>query len=171
VPELVTTLAATEADRLLQAEAAVRAYCGWHIAPARTEVELTLDGSGSTVLLLPTLKLTDLLSVTEEEEPVDLTDVEWTEAGCLRRETPWTCKLRGVIVTIDHGHAAAPPEVTAVVQAIAQRAINNPGSLLSKTIGPFSETHSQTAGNQALPVTMLDAEKAILARYKLPPRS
>ena len=49
--------------------AEVRAYCGWHIAPVVTET-LTLDGPGGHLLVLPTLRLVDLLSVTNEGHAV-----------------------------------------------------------------------------------------------------
>ena len=39
------------------AQAAVRAYCGWHIAPSLSET-LVLDGTGARAFILPTLHLT-----------------------------------------------------------------------------------------------------------------
>lgn len=166
--ELATSLAVTEADRLLQAEALVREYCGWHIAPLRTGIEVTVDGSGSQVLDLPTLMLLDVVSILEDGVTVALSDVQWTEAGYLWRATPWTSELRGVVVTIDHGYEDVPASVEGVVQAVAQRAVQNPGSLVRKQVGPFGDTYSQTGFNQSLPIALLDAEREILDHYKIP---
>ena len=57
--ELATSLAPTEADRLLQAEALVRGYCGWHIAPSRSET-ITVRTFGGTSVMLPSLLVTEV---------------------------------------------------------------------------------------------------------------
>ena len=166
--ELAASLTTTEADRLLQAEAAVRDYCGWHIAPERADVEIVVDGSGARVLQLPTLHLTDVTGIVEDGVTVDLADVQWTEAGYLWRASGWTRNLRGVTATVTHGFAEVPAAVQAVVQAVAQRAVQNPGSLVRKQVGPFADTYSQTGFNQSLPIALLEAEKRMLDAYRLP---
>lgn len=173
--ELATTLTATDSDRLMQAEAVVRAWCGWHIAPSRTE-DVVLHGHGDTILL-PSLHVTAVTSVVQGGEEVDPTTYTWTAGGVLRR-TSWRLwhlpchadRDDRVTVTMTHGYDAPPPQVTAVVQAVAQRGVHNPGSLLRTQVGPFSEAYSQTATNQSLPLALLDAEKHLLAPYALPPR-
>lgn len=158
--ELATSLTVTDDDLLMQAEQQVRDYCGWHIAPPRTEV-LTLDGSSTSVMLLPTLHLTDLTAATEDGVDVDLTTLEWSEAGIVRRWCAWTSKFRGVTVNITHGYANVPADVAGVVRDIATRAKSNGGGLKAKSVGPFSETYA---------TDLLSTERAILDRYKLPPR-
>lgn len=170
--ELAPGLTASEAERLEQAEAVVRAYCGWHVAPVRT-VELTLDGSGGDVLLLPTLHLIEVISLSEDGTELDVEDYEWSSYGWLRkvnRGHTWTRKLGGVVVSFTHGHARVPAQVTGVVQAVAQRALDNPGSRPRDQVGPFGDTFSQTAFNQAPALGLLDSERQALAPYKLPPR-
>ena len=170
--ELATTLTATDEERLLQAEAAVRAYCGWHIAPVRTDDVVALDGPSSGYLLLPSLHVTAVASVVVDGEEVDPTTYTWTRGGVLRRGTgyTWGATPSGVTVTFTHGHDAPPPAVTAVVQAIAQRAVDNPRSLVRTQVGPFGDTYSQTGFNQSLPIAVLAAEKELLAPYALPKR-
>lgn len=158
--ELAYDLTVTDDDRLAQAEQQVRDYCGWHIAPSRAET-MTLDGSGSYAMLLPTLRLTGVTSVTNAGEAVDLATVEWSEAGILRCSSVWTWKFRGVVVEMTHGYDDVPASVAGVVRDIAARAVSNGGGLKSKTIGPFSETYA---------VDLLSTEMAVLDRYKLPPR-
>ena len=167
--ELASGLASTEADRLLQAEALVRSWCGWHIAPERPDETVTVRASDARTLLLPTLHLTAVTSVTDDGVRVAGDAYDWTPAGVLLRSSG--CWSSGpIVVTFAHGFAEAPADVSAVVQSVAQRAVQNPGSLVRKQVGPFADTYSQTGSNQSLPLALLDAEKDILGHYRLPPR-
>lgn len=173
--ELATTLTPTEEDRLDQAEAMVRTYCGWHIAPSREET-VVLDGPGSQVLLLPSLYVTAIASVVEAGVELDpANDYQWSRSGVVNRwygatwpdagtcgHGWWTSQLRGIEVTMTHGYETVPVEVTGVVQAIASRLIDNPSGLQQQTVGPFSETYS--GAGSALGA----AEEAILGKYLLP---
>lgn len=166
--ELATTLVATDDELLEQAEATVRAYCGWHIAPVRTE-DVVLDATDSPVLMLPTLRLLDVAAITVDGEVVDPATVQWSATGYLRRH--WTAGLdcprtwgnapRSVTITITHGWATPPPGVTGVVRALAARAKGNSGGLVSMTRGPFSETYA---------TELFATEQTALAPYKIPPR-
>lgn len=167
--ELALDLNATEDDRLLQAEALVRAYCRWHIAPSRTEA-VTLRGYGTRSLMLPSLYVTDVTAISDDGSALVLTtDYRWTTDGIVDRvDAYWGSG--DIVVDYTHGYDDPPAEVTAVVQAIAQRAISNPGSLVRTQKGPFADTYSQTGSNQSLPIALLDAEKRVLAPYRLPLR-
>lgn len=167
--ELATTLTSTPEERLLQAEALVRSYCGWHIAPQRTDVQVTLPASTSPVLVLPSLHVSAVTSVTQDGVTVDPADYSWSEAGVLTR-TGWAWTTSPVVVTFTHGYAEVPAEVSAVVKAVAQRAVDNPGSRPREQAGPFADTYSQVGFNQAPAIALLDAEKAALDHYRLPPR-
>lgn len=180
MPELVTNLQAGEDERLLQAEAVVRDFCGWHIAPVRTQ-SVVLHGLGASSLLLPSLYVTGVVSVVQGDgTEVDPEHYEWTKGGVLRPKGgltwwhyfshPWHLRTDPVTVTFTHGYEQPPPPVTAVVQAVAQRAMDNPRSLVREQAGPFSETYSQTGFNQSLPIALLAAEKELLAPYALPKR-
>jgi hypothetical protein len=164
--ELATTLATTEAERLLQAEALVRSYCGWHIAPSRADVEETLAGSGASPLFLRSLYVTAIASVVDDGTALAVTDdYLWKANGEIRRAGYWG--TGDVVVTYTHGYAEPPAEVTAVVQAIAQRAVQNPGSIVRQQVGQVSDTYSQSGFNQSLPMALLDAEKEILDAYRI----
>lgn len=165
--ELASTLTATEADRLEQAEGVVRGFCGWHIAPSRTETVLLRSRSGNT-LLLPSLHVTAVSTVQDDSTALVVEDdYTWSPAGVLTRLGYWGDNTI-VAVGMTHGYEEVPPEVTGVVQAIAQRAVSNPGSAIRSQAGPFSEAYSQTGANQSIPLTLLDAEKDILRRYRIP---
>jgi hypothetical protein len=176
--ELAPSLPPTPEDRLAQAEAMVRAYCGWHIAPSR-DTTAVLDGGGGHTLLLRSLYVTDVASVTEDGVLLDpATDYTWSEAGILHRlgiayygqsyGQPfgygwWSSTLRGITVEFTHGYAEVPPDVTAVVQAAAQRLTDNPTGLASQTVGPFTEQYgTATSGMFA------SSDMAVLDRYRLP---
>jgi hypothetical protein len=167
--ELASGLVATEADRLLQAEALVRSYCRWHIAPSRSET-LTLRAEGMSSIMLPSLYVTAVSSITDDGTALVLsTDYRWFEDGIIDRvDAYWGSG--DIVVAYSHGYDAPPADVTAVVQAVAQRAVQNPGSLVRTQKGPFADTYSQTSANQSLPVALLADEKAILNPYRLPLR-
>jgi len=167
--ELALSLANSEADRLDQAEAMVRGYCGWHIAPSRGGSSETFDAIAGNVLLLKSLHVTAVASVTENGTAVDPADYSWTEAGVLTRRC-WSWATGPIVVTYTHGHPDVPSEVAGVVRAVAQRAFDNPGSRPRAQAGPFADSYSQVGFNQAPALALLDAEKEILDRYKLPPR-
>lgn len=170
-----------------QAMASIRAYCGWHIAPSRTEV-LTLDGSGANVLVLPSLYVTDVIYVNEngteladgsdEAYPAEYT---WSRAGFIKRGQfcgwpgygylgPWwTDALRGITVKLQHGYDDWPVELAGIIQSVATRLVDNPQGLKQQTVGPFSEQYGDAAGGSA-GTAFLAGDEAVLARYKLPPR-
>lgn len=165
--ELATTLTATEADRLMQAEALVREFCGWHIAPART-VTVKMVSAGGTALLLPSLEVTAVTAVRDVDgtTPETLTGWKRRRFGILYRSIGWPTD-HDIEVDMTHGFAAVPAEVQGVVQAVAQRSVDNPGSRPRVQDGPFSDTFSQSGSNQSPALALLDAEKAILGRYRL----
>lgn len=114
---LAAAPAGVDADAWTAACAAVRAYCGWHIAPSVTE-DVTVDGSGGSIQLLPTLHLTALTSITNDG--TEVTDPEWSEAGMVRGS--WTSKFRGVVANMAHGFDECPPELLPVLRAIVSGA-------------------------------------------------
>lgn len=140
--------------------AAVRAYCGWHVAPSVTET-VTVDGSGSSVQLLPTLHLTSLVSITNDGTAV--TDPEWSEAGMVRGS--WTSKWRGVTAEMVHGYDDCPAEIVGILHEAASRGVA--GSAVSQ-VGQV-----RMGGVSGVPgaASFLMEQTAILDRYKLPPRS
>lgn len=163
--ELATSLEATEQDRLEQAEALVRSFCGWHIAPSRTET-LTVRARGGNTLLLPSMYVTAITTVTMDDTSVLTVEDQyiWSAAGVL---THGNCWGYGVVeVALTHGYTDAPAEVTAVVQAVAQRAVSNPSGASSRSIGPFSESYGSLSSGTAL--SLFDSEKEVLRRYRIP---
>lgn len=141
--------------------AAIRTYCGWHIAPVITE-DITVDGSGGGIQLLPTLRLLDVAAVTNDGQSV--ADPQWSESGVIRGA--WTARYRGVTATITHGYETCPAEVLAVAKSMsAAGAAATPG-VKGMTSGPYSVEFSEEA--MAGSGVIAEAHAAILDRYKLP---
>lgn len=153
MPELAFALAApSDEARLEQAEAEVRGFCGWHIAPSRTET-VTVEGDGGAVLLLPSLHVTAVSEILDEDGDA-VTDFKWRRSGVLRGGVRWAAG-REYKVTFTHGHPAVPRDVEAAVQAIASM---DPVRGILRSAGPFHYEPRQ------------DALSSTLHRYRLPPR-
>lgn len=158
-----------ETERQLEAAlAAARNYCRWHVTPALSAQSITLDGPGTSVLVLPTLKLTAVDAVTEDGTELDTDTLEWSSRGLLAKASglAWTSKLGGITVTIDHGYDAAPDFESVVLAAIDRGAFSTSGDGQPKVIGPFQydTTNTVTVGS-----VWSDAERAVLDRYALEP--
>ncbi|WP_433661078.1 hypothetical protein ACQPW1_02040 [Nocardia sp. CA-128927] len=151
------------------ANALVRDWCGWHIAPTLTET-LILDGSGDRVQMVPTLRLLDLHSVTENDRPIDLAKIRWSPTGYLRRTIAWTTRERGIRIEITHGWPTPPPLLVGVVLGIAKRAKDTPASAVrARTAGPFSEQLTVSADGSIGGVALTQVERDLLADYRIVP--
>lgn len=135
------------------AVAAVRSYCGWHIAPEVTET-VTIDGSGSSLQILPTMRLVDLVSITNDGTAVD--SPEWSHDGFVRRSC-WTRKLRGVVAEMTHGYEVWPDELESVtVELVAGAARAGVKAVTSGSHQVSFET------------TLSSSQLGVLDRYRLP---
>lgn len=151
-----------------QVEAEVRAYCGWHVAPAQTE-DLVVDGSEARVQTLPTLRLTAVHSITVDDTVVDLGTVEWSGAGFLRRSTAWHSRLGGVVVNVTHGYEEWPLDVQAVLERMTSRAVelSDASQLLSQVGQVRYAVGVEGLRNVGL---LSEVDMWVLDRYRLPPR-
>lgn len=166
VPSLLPTPSADPAaDDLAAAEAAVRKYCGWHIAPVISQ-DLVLDGSGTGTLFVKSLRLVNVTSAVVDGVVLDVSTLEWSEAGFLRVPGRWPDKLRSVRLTIEHGFDEAP-DVVAVIRGIAARASASPTGVVREQAGAVSVSMSQVAPGVAGGVVLMDHEKRMLEPYRI----
>lgn len=166
------------------AEAMVQSFCGWHIAPSVREV-LELDGEDSRVAFLPTLRLTELHSLSVNGTALDLTQVEWSRTGVIRwpflstttladylgwdRDPTYSHprgRFRGVQAEVTHGYEAWPGDLLAVVDRLAGRIQNDPGNVV--------QVGQVRVGMDRLGVplggSLTAADRAALQHYKIPAR-
>lgn len=153
---------------LAAVSAAVRAACGWHVAPVLTCVERT-EGPGR-VLSLRTLSLVSVESVTENG--AELTPGEWeaARAGSLRRACwrSWPDVYGSVAVRYESGFdPAAVPDLAAVVAQIAANALAAPAGVRAEQAGDVSVTYNTTASGVSGGIRLLDSDIAMLAPYAL----
>lgn len=135
---------------------AARRYCGWHVAPDYVQ-SLTLDGPGGHVLQLPSLHVTEVMSVHELGVPVD--DFEWSADGMIQRRSCWSDRFRSIVVVFQHGFDGAEDFASAVLSS-AMTAGMSPGGVAEK-VGPFS---FEAGSGQAF----TSDQRGVLDRYRLP---
>ncbi len=137
--------------------AEVRAFCGWHIAPEVTET-LTLDGRGGYLFFLPTLRLVDVVSITNDGTLLE--DPEWSSTGMVRNPYLWTRKFRAVVAEITHGYEEWPAELLAVMTEMASTGTSEYAGVKAVTSGPHQVTFETTS--------VSSASREVLGRYQLP---
>lgn len=153
-----------EAERLLDAGlAAARRWCGWHVTPEESH-EVTLDGPGGQLLRLPTLRLVELGSVTEDGVALDAGDLEWSRIGLVRKRSGalWTARLGAITVTMTHGFEVGTDFEAAVLSVIDRTSRAADGGAPIQ-VGPFRWAEDQMASGSAF--TM--AELSIFEQYRL----
>lgn len=153
-------LDATDAETIrLVAERldAARRYCGWAVTPVQEEDELTLDGPGGRLLRLPTLRLIELLEVTENGVTIDLEDLYVSPLGMVTKKSGgwWATNLGAITVKMTHGFDQAPAFDGAVLSSIDRASFASSGGR-PRVVGPFQY---ETDGT--------DSECAILDLYRL----
>jgi len=166
IPSLLSTASADPAqDDLAAAEAVVRKYCGWHIAPVAREV-MVLDGTGTSSLFIKSLRVVDVLAAEVDGTILDPATLEWSEAGYIRTAGVWPDKLRSVRLTVDHGFEDVP-DVAAIVRAIAARASASPTGVVREQAGAVSIGFSLTAPGVSGGVVLMDHERRMLDKYRI----
>lgn len=155
-PETVRVLAA--------ALGAARRYCGWHVTPVLPSVPVTIDGPGSPLLVLPTLRLVAITALAEDDTTIDLSTVTWSSRGLVRKKTRgcWTCEYGGITATITHGFDDAEAWQSAVLSLI-DRWSQLPSGGDARVIGPFQYDTTREAAGSAF----TDVERFILDSYAL----
>jgi hypothetical protein len=175
-------IANDDASALLALELAsgvVREYCGQTLTLVEDD-EVTLNGSGTRVLLLPETPVTDVASVTVEGVELEADYWDWTSDGVINRiggtlppvegsvflpgaprSVLWPTGARSVVVVYSHGLSEVPAAVKAVVLSVASRVLDSPSSVKQESIGAYSVTYTNGAP------TLLDSEIGSLSRYRL----
>lgn len=147
------------------AQAAVRAYCGWHVCPRVSET-ITLGAYGGHTLELPTAYIVTLDSVVVDTREV-VSDVSWAPTGTLvMRHSVWPDLPGSVKVTLTHGwDPDEVPDVAAIIMTVAKRAKSNPANISSQSVNGASVSYT-TSGGAPLAIPLLRAEMDALYPYR-----
>ena len=141
-----------------------RRRCGWHVTPVRTNDVVTIDGPGSRLLALPTLRLDVLTEVIEDGSAVPVTDLYVSPRGMVEKKSGlwWTGNLGGITVKMTHGFDAAEDFDAAVLSLIDRLATAAAGGR-ARVIGPFQyDIDAVTSGS-----AFTDIENGFLEQYEL----
>lgn len=127
-------------DLLAAVLADARAFCGrWHVTPVR-RTSITLDGPGSPLLVLPTLRMIDLVSVTEDGVTLDVSTLAWSGRGMVRKKSGgcWSGEFSSITVEFEHGFDAvdAAGWRLAVLKCVDRRSLDLGGGQPTR-VGPF----------------------------------
>lgn len=151
------------------ASAALRNFCGWHVAPSAA-CRAVLDTEGARSLFLPTRNLTGVTSVTVHGTAV--TGYEWSAIGQVDLPTRAAPGLRAITVEYAAGLAFTDDlmALTALVAGMAARTLAlSPKSygVVSESAGGVSITRAQGAAYSLVAVTLTDGERDALMPYKV----
>lgn len=125
------------------ASSVVRAYCG-HTISQTVDDTVVLDGSGTTLLLLPGAPISTVTSVSVDDEALDGEDWRWSSQGFILRidgsvfpNTP-----RAIEVTYTHGWAEVPAAIIGVVLSLAGRMLDGSAGIKQESLGSYSVTYA-----------------------------
>lgn len=171
-----------EVQRMLDAAlVAARREVGWHVSPVRLADAVVIDGPCSRILDLPTRKLIELISVTEDDVIIPLSDVRWSAAGFTDRPVRvrkksagfWSCDYQAIEVVMDHGFTEdeAADWRQAILSVVAEMGSMISGGrseadLVSKKVDDV--TYTWGSGYAALAQESLTSVSSILDDYRLP---
>lgn len=155
-----------ETARMLAAAlAAARRYCGWHVSPVLTDVEVVVDGPAGPVLSLPTLNLISVGEISESGASLDVSQLDVSRRGSVRHPYGcWTGRYDAISVTMTHGFTeeAAADWRAAVLSFVDRSSMAATGGRLV-AVGPFRWDTESMATGSAFSV----AERAVFDQYRL----
>lgn len=151
---------------LAGASEAIRRYCGWHVFPVVTD-DVVLDGPGGSLLVLPTLHVTEITALSNGDTVEDVAELEWSARGMVRKRCGfWTDRFRGVAVTFTHGYEDVP-DLKQIVQQVVANALASPMGATREQAGQTSVSWATTAPGVSGGLSLLDRDLAVVNTYKL----
>lgn len=149
---------------IASASAAIRAYCGWHVAPV-LDCSITLDGEAGDIWL-PTNALASVTSATVGGEDVAVTGSNRRGRVRLAHKT---CGLGNVEVGYTAGYdvTACPDLMGVVVQRVMASVAMTTYGVSQETAGGVSISYSGSALSDLGSAFLPDSVKAALSTYRL----
>jgi hypothetical protein len=161
---------------LRAAEAAIRNYCGWHVAPA-LPCKLTMTFfdkrvatvGGGVLIQLPATFVSEVLSVKVGD--VEVTGFVLESNGVLRiYSMDWHGVRQYTPIEVEYVAGVPLEMLTGVQELIAHRvthALASSAGVQSETAGGVSITYNATWTNSARATALADDNKEVLAPYRL----
>jgi hypothetical protein len=156
-----------ETQRLLSAGLThAQRHCGWHVVGIRDVQGLLRNGTGGKLLALPTLRLLDLTSLTENGVALDVTGIVESAdaAGHLYKKSggTWSRGYSNIVVAFTHGFDDADDFNAAVLSFVDRSSLTVTGGR-ANAVGPFKyDVEAMSAGSAFSAV-----ERALLEQYRL----
>ena len=129
---------------LTAAGQAIRAECGWHIAPNRPET-LTVEAESRKYLFLPTLALTAVTEIRDMtyDAPQVVTGYSFKANGIITRTFTGVGFVPGHLyeVDVEHGFTSVPTDLLSAASSIARSAAGERVTQ-SKQLGPGQVTYA-----------------------------
>jgi hypothetical protein len=153
----------------------IRNAVGWHISPIVLE-EVTVSGAGGRTVLLPTLRLLDVISVTLRGATQPLVyeaNYDWDTNGLLISSGYWPNRFRAITVVMEHGWDPEDiPEIRHLALTMAARAIiaSRAMNIVQEGVGSNSVKFG-TVGGSLIATEILPHEMAKLKPYMIPGRA
>lgn len=149
---------------IASASAAIRAYCGWHVAPV-LDCSITLDGEAGDIWL-PTNALASVTSAKVGGEDVTVTGSNRRGRVRLAHKT---CGLGNVVIDYVAGYdvAACPDLMGVVVQRVMASVAMTTYGVSQETAGGVSISYSGSALSDLGSAFLPDSVKAALSTYRL----
>ena len=146
------------------ASAAIRAWCGWHVAPV-LDCSITLDGEAGDIWL-PTNALASVTSAKVGGEDVTVTGSNRRGRVRLAHKT---CGLGNVAIDYVAGYdvAACPDLMGVVVQRVMASVAMTTYGVSQETAGGVSISYSGSALSDLGSAFLPDSVKAALSTYRL----
>ena len=149
---------------IASASAAIRAFCGWHVAPV-LDCSITLDGEAGDIWL-PTNALASITSAKVDGD--DVTVDGFNRRGRVRLASK-TCGLGNVTIGYKAGYdaAACPDLMGVVVQRVMASVAMTTYGVSQETAGGVSISYSGSALSDLGSAFLPDSVKAALSTYRL----
>jgi hypothetical protein len=148
----------------------IRDHCGWVVGPVTTDT-LHLDGPGSRLLVLPTLRIVEVTAVRQDDVPLDMTTVRVSRgAGMLRAASPLSDEFGAIEVDLRHGYDTVPESIVDLTLQMAARALGSPMGVVREQSLVANITWSTTAAGVAGGTVIMEHELAALAPYTIGPQ-
>lgn len=143
--------------------AAVRGFCGWHLAPALACVWVGDAPDG--ICQLPAMGVSSVSSVEVGGTELAATDYEWSTSGLVRlrcRAPRWG----GVRVAFVAGYDDSD-DLGAVVAQVAANALAASPGVREEHAGQVGISYNQTASGVSGGVALLDRDRMLLDRWRV----